>query len=285
MKMLAQILSSDPDHAVAWAAQLSKQAAATVAKPLIAVMVDSTEDPLRRMRAAYAINALPAAQSWPDVSTIYESLPSLLAEPDPDVRQAALVAACSVLQRTSKSSIQRIRTDDRLRPLRDLIAETELTWEKSLLQNLFQEWEPPPGVVLLESRKDAAAFQAMIVAGSRYVVLIADSSPRLRRIIQQSLDQKEFDVHFSASAAEALETIKLDMPHLVVMDMNMPDIERIDFEHALSGSSSRRNKPIIIESAAILAQATSLSYTDVVNGAQKDLVASFVREAVHAVIK
>lgn len=68
-------------------------------------------------------------------------------------------------------------------------------------------------------------------------------------------------------------------------EMNMPDIERIDFEHAFSRISSRRNKSMIIESASVLAQAASLINADVVGGAQKDLVASFVREAVHGVIK
>lgn len=94
----------------------------------------------------------------------------------------------------------------------------------------------------------------------RIKVLIVDDSVTIRAIFEEILrkDRGIELVGSAASSAEAIEMIERTLPHVIALDMNMPDVNGIGFLDALEqlhdkpavvvvSSSAKHDAPICIE--------------------------------------
>ena len=67
-------------------------------------------------------------------------------------------------------------------------------------------------------------------------ILIVDDEPHLRMLIQQTLEDLEYDgveLLTATNGEEALESIRAEEPHLVLLDVMMPKMNGFDVCHAV----------------------------------------------------
>ena len=78
-------------------------------------------------------------------------------------------------------------------------------------------------------------------------ILVVDDDPAIRRLVKIVLENAGYDVLTAASGVEALEVIvRSGMPHLAIVDINMPLMNGFDFCEAVQQFS---DLPVIILSA------------------------------------
>ena len=53
-------------------------------------------------------------------------------------------------------------------------------------------------------------------------VLVADDDPRIRRLVDANLSQRNYLVHEAANGEEAVEFLKREIPDLIILDLVMP---------------------------------------------------------------
>ena len=59
---------------------------------------------------------------------------------------------------------------------------------------------------------------------SRKQILAVDDEPEILEILRERLE-KRYEVHTAAFATEAVRTLEQAKPHLVLLDINMPDVD------------------------------------------------------------
>jgi len=78
-------------------------------------------------------------------------------------------------------------------------------------------------------------------------ILIADDSATIRKMVRaslQPLDGPEFLE--AATGLEAIEQLAIAAVHLIVLDLNMPDMHGIDVLRFVRGQQQYRNLPVIV---------------------------------------
>lgn len=80
-------------------------------------------------------------------------------------------------------------------------------------------------------------------------ILVVDDDLTLRRILQNSLEQKGYQVISVGSGAEALVQFDRDIPDLVVSDVSMPEMDGFEFCRQLRSQPSGKLIPFIFLSA------------------------------------
>ena len=80
-------------------------------------------------------------------------------------------------------------------------------------------------------------------------ILIVDDDPILRRVLQNSLEQKGYQVISVGSAPEALTQFERDIPDIVVSDVSMPEMNGFEFCRQLRSQPSGKLIPFIFLSA------------------------------------
>jgi DNA-binding response OmpR family regulator len=75
-------------------------------------------------------------------------------------------------------------------------------------------------------------------------VLIVENDKNQRLLLQEELQADGHDARAAASAGEALETVSLNMPDLVVLDIAMPGMDGLDLLGKLLGLDHRL--PVVI---------------------------------------
>lgn len=67
---------------------------------------------------------------------------------------------------------------------------------------------------------------------------------KLKRSIAKDLDN--YDLSFANNGKEAFERIEEDMPNLILLDLNMPDTNGIEFMQIMKGRDDLLHIPVII---------------------------------------
>ena len=83
-------------------------------------------------------------------------------------------------------------------------------------------------------------------------ILIVDDEPHLRTLIQQSLEELEFegvDLFTASNGDEALETIRVEQPNLVFLDVMMPKKNGFDVCNAVKNELGMSHIHIILLTA------------------------------------
>jgi CheY-like chemotaxis protein len=88
------------------------------------------------------------------------------------------------------------------------------------------------------------------VAGSaaEYRVLVVDDDPVVRRLVRKALGSEGYTVRTAAHGDEALRHVAAGLPHVVLLDVQMPVMDGREFARCLKDADPR--PPIVTMSAA-----------------------------------
>lgn len=84
----------------------------------------------------------------------------------------------------------------------------------------------------------------MTVSSQR--VLVVDDSPTMRSFVVAALESEGFEVTAAKSGFEALKILPGASFHLIVTDVNMPDINGLELVRFVRQSQNHRGTPLII---------------------------------------
>ena len=59
-------------------------------------------------------------------------------------------------------------------------------------------------------------------------VLVVDDDPQARELLRDFLTAKEYEVIEAATGSEGLKRLRKERPHLVLLDINMPDMSGLE---------------------------------------------------------
>jgi two-component system chemotaxis response regulator CheY len=78
-------------------------------------------------------------------------------------------------------------------------------------------------------------------------VLIVDDSPTIRRMVRVSLETVPgLSFREASSGLAAIETVVVDRPDLIVLDLNMPDMHGLDVLRFVRAQGSLKNLPVVV---------------------------------------
>ena len=81
---------------------------------------------------------------------------------------------------------------------------------------------------------------------SSHRVLVVDDSPTMRAFVVAALESEGFEVTAAKSGFEALKILPGASFHLIVTDVNMPDINGLELVRFVRQSANHRGTPLII---------------------------------------
>ena len=81
---------------------------------------------------------------------------------------------------------------------------------------------------------------------SSHRVLVVDDSPTMRAFVVAALESDGFEVTAAKSGFEALKILPGASFHLIVTDVNMPDINGLELVRFVRQSQNHKNTPLII---------------------------------------
>jgi len=79
------------------------------------------------------------------------------------------------------------------------------------------------------------------------IVLCVDSEPRVQKFYEGTLSGKEWDVITASNGIEALETVEFKNPDLIITELNLPEMDGVEFIQTLK--ESNQNIPVIVVSS------------------------------------
>ncbi len=80
-------------------------------------------------------------------------------------------------------------------------------------------------------------------------VLVIDDSQTTLVMLEWFLKEHGFIARFAVSAREALQHIENQIPDLILLDLNMPEISGYDFLKMIKSDINKKNIPVLIISA------------------------------------
>jgi CheY-like chemotaxis protein len=81
---------------------------------------------------------------------------------------------------------------------------------------------------------------------SRPIILAADDSVTVRKLIEISLKADEFELHFAVDGKECLAKANALKPALLLLDYILPDMKGVDICHALLNRPETRDIPVLL---------------------------------------
>lgn len=85
--------------------------------------------------------------------------------------------------------------------------------------------------------------------GKEAVVQVVEDDPASREMMERLLEKEGYTVQSAENGRIALEQIALKTPHLILLDLNMPEVDGFTFVELLHADADWRNIPIIVVSA------------------------------------
>ena len=79
-----------------------------------------------------------------------------------------------------------------------------------------------------------------------YKILVVDDEPSIRTLLRSTLARADYDIVEAASAKDALASVSIDKPDLVLLDLGLPDRDGLEVVAALRGNTGT---PVIVVSA------------------------------------
>jgi DNA-binding response OmpR family regulator len=80
-------------------------------------------------------------------------------------------------------------------------------------------------------------------------VLVIDDSETTLVMLDWFLHENGFTAHFASTVAEALQHINAQIPDLILLDLNMPEVSGYDFLKMIKSEENKKNIPVLVISA------------------------------------
>ncbi|HZY74593.1 MAG TPA: response regulator [Edaphobacter sp.] len=80
-------------------------------------------------------------------------------------------------------------------------------------------------------------------------ILIVDDSAAIRKILRRVLQQAELplgQIYEAGDGAEAIESLKKQKVHLILSDINMPNMDGLQFLAAIKANSEWKDMPVMM---------------------------------------
>ncbi len=78
------------------------------------------------------------------------------------------------------------------------------------------------------------------------VIMTADDSPSVRQMVSFTLQQEGFSVVEAENGRDALKKIESSPVHMLITDLNMPEMDGIELIRSVRSNSSTKFIPIIM---------------------------------------
>jgi CheY-like chemotaxis protein len=76
-------------------------------------------------------------------------------------------------------------------------------------------------------------------------ILIVDDNPTNLKLARVILEDAGYTIHTAASAGDALASLATLRPHLILMDIQLPDIDGLELTRRLKQDPQHANTPIV----------------------------------------
>jgi two-component system cell cycle response regulator DivK len=83
-------------------------------------------------------------------------------------------------------------------------------------------------------------------------ILIVDDYQKNIELVTFILEEEHFDVRGAGSAAQALETIPVFQPHLILMDLQMPGMNGLELTRKLKSEPATRDIVVLAFTAMVM---------------------------------
>ena len=80
-------------------------------------------------------------------------------------------------------------------------------------------------------------------------ILIVEDEPDIRKTLQYNLAKESYDVATAGSISEAKLLTNQNQPHLIILDLMLPDGSGLDFCRDIKSTEDTKNIPVIILTA------------------------------------
>ncbi|MEO1015756.1 MAG: response regulator [Pseudomonadota bacterium] len=77
-------------------------------------------------------------------------------------------------------------------------------------------------------------------------VLAVDDSRTIREMMRLALSSANIDVHLAEDGAIGLEVLKTIMPHVIITDINMPNLDGFGFIKGVRQRAEHKSTPILV---------------------------------------
>lgn len=81
------------------------------------------------------------------------------------------------------------------------------------------------------------------------LVLVVDDDKVVRSVVQKILDREGYILSFAATCKEAMELISMRKPDIILLDIELPDMNGVDFCRVLKSDKILENIPVIFMTA------------------------------------
>jgi CheY-like chemotaxis protein len=96
-------------------------------------------------------------------------------------------------------------------------------------------------------------------AGPRQVILVVEDNPASQMLVEAVLQGYGYSLRFAASATEALASIELESPDLILMDIQLPGQDGLSLTRQLKADPVHGSIPVIAVTAHAMASDRQLS--------------------------
>lgn len=85
-------------------------------------------------------------------------------------------------------------------------------------------------------------------------ILVVDDEETIRELIADTLEEAGFQVFTAGNGARALEVMSEWVPHLIVLDLMMPQLDGLSFVQLMRLDPQLRTIPVVLVTAAYAAE-------------------------------
>jgi CheY-like chemotaxis protein len=80
-------------------------------------------------------------------------------------------------------------------------------------------------------------------------ILVVDDEPDIVRLVEISLKLCNYEVRTAGNGKEALEKLKVERPHLILLDIMMPEMSGYEVCQAIRKDPALKNIPVVMLTA------------------------------------
>ena len=100
---------------------------------------------------------------------------------------------------------------------------------------------------LVRQLKEQVAYSQLNIAGQQAAkILIVDDDDSIRSLLQQELGDAGYNVDQASNGKEALARVRANRPHLIILDIMMPEMNGFDTAAVLKNDPETMDIPIIV---------------------------------------